>query len=364
MLVRSLALAGAELQAALVSRGLAARGHHVTLVLLRDDGGLARPLHDAGVEVVALHGDGARGALRTVGRLARLLRRRRPDAIYGFMDAPNVLVSTVGWLVPRAVRAAGVRAIDLDPDVPWTSRLLYALEPWITRGSTVIIANSNAGRSDLLRRHFSARRLRVVPNGIDIGVHRPNRSARTAMRAELGAAGGDLVIGRVGRLHTVKGNEHLLDALAILRDRGQSFVAVFVGEGELGATLRRQAAALGLEERVRWVSPRPDLSALYSAFDLVVSCSISESMPNVVAEAMAHEVPCVVTDVGDSAALVGPTGAVVPPGDPTALADAVEALARERAASGRGRMARRRVSECYAVDRMVTATELLLGGSA
>ena len=364
VLVRSLALAGAERQAALVSCGLAARGHHVTLVLLRDDGGLGRPLRDAGVDVVALHGNGARGALRTVARLARLLRRRRPDAIYGFMDGPNVLVSTVGWLVPRAVRVAGVRATALDPNMPWISRLLYALEPWVSRGSSVIIANSEAGRAALLRRSFPARRLHVVANGVDLDVHRPDRSARIAMRAELGADAGDLVIGRIGRLHAVKGNEHLLDALADLRERGLRFVAVFVGEGELDVTLRRRAAALGLEEHVRWVSPRPDLSALYSAFDLLVSCSISEGMPNVVVEAMAHEVPCVVTDVGDSAAVVGPTGMVVPPGDVLALADAVEALAPQLADPALGRMARRRVSDCYSVDRMVTATEMLLGRSA
>jgi len=364
VLVRSLALAGAERQAALVSRGLAARGHDVTLVLLRDDGGLGRPLRDAGVNVVALDGNGVRGAVRTVGRLARLLLRRRPDAIYGFMDGPNVLVSTLGWLVPRAVRAAGVRAIDLDQRVPWTSRLLYALEPWVTRGSSVVIVNSEAGKADLLRRHFPARRLHVVANGIDVDVHRRDRSARIAMRAELGAAADDLVIGRVGRLHAVKGNEYLLDALALLRDRGRPFVAVFVGDGELGAPLRRRAARLGLEEHVRWISPRPELSGLYSAFDVLVSCSISEGMPNVVVEAMAYEVPCVVTDVGDSAAIVGTTGAVVPPGNARALADALQALARDLDDPARGRMARRRVIDCYAVDRMVTETETLLGRSA
>jgi glycosyltransferase involved in cell wall biosynthesis len=227
-----------------------------------------------------------------------------------------------------------------------------------------VIVNSEAGRTELRRRRFPARRLHVVPNGIDVEVHRPDRSARTVMRAELGAAAGDLVIGRVGRLHAVKGNEHLLDALALLRERGLSFVAVFVGEGELHDTLRRRSAALGLAEQIRWVEPRADLSAVYSAFDVLVSCSISEGMPNVVAEAMAHEVPCVVTDVGDSAAVVGSTGAVVPPGDASALADAIEALARDVHDRERGRMARQRVRDCYSVDRMVTATETLLARPA
>jgi glycosyltransferase involved in cell wall biosynthesis len=99
-----------------------------------------------------------------------------------------------------------------------------------------------------------------------------------------------------------------------------------------------------------------------SALDIMVSSSISESFPNVIGEAMACGVPCVVTDVGDSATIVGATGAVIAPRSPTALADALAEMAQRLSGDG-PRLhaeARARVSELFGLDAMVDRTERLL----
>jgi glycosyltransferase involved in cell wall biosynthesis len=364
IVIRTLSLAGAERQAMLLATGLRQRGHRVTLILLRDDDGLGKAVADAGVDVQCLGGDGLRDAPRTVARLGRLLARGRYDAVYGYMDGPNVLVSTIGHVARRAtlatgLRASGVAAGELSP----LSSVLYRLEPYISRGSQLVIVNSYAGLQDALRRRFHADRLRVVANGVDSDHFTRDLHAGLRVRREIGVPDGRCLIGRFGRLHPVKGYEDLLEALVLVERWGVPFHAVFVGAGETGPSLRQRTEELGLRDHVTWLEPRLDLRPIYSALDLFVSSSRhGEGLPNVVAEAMACEVPCVVTDVGDSSVLVGDTGTVVPPGQPDLLAQAIRRWIDLPDRLRTGARARQRVIERYSVSSMVTATETLLLG--
>jgi glycosyltransferase involved in cell wall biosynthesis len=95
---------------------------------------------------------------------------------------------------------------------------------------------------------------------------------------------------------------------------------------------------------------------IHTASDISCLCSYTEGLPNAVVEAMACGLPCVVTDVGDSARVVGDTGLVVPPRDPVALADALRGLLTESgdARRDRGRRARERVENEFTIERMST----------
>jgi glycosyltransferase involved in cell wall biosynthesis len=120
-----------------------------------------------------------------------------------------------------------------------------------------------------------------------------------------------------------------------------------------------RVAALGLSDALTVIEPGSAVERLYPAFDLFcLSSRYGEGFPNVVGEAMASGVPAAVTDVGDAAWLVAETGAVAPPGDPAALALALDALAGRLSpalsAAARGR------AESFSFDRMVGETEALL----
>jgi glycosyltransferase involved in cell wall biosynthesis len=161
----------------------------------------------------------------------------------------------------------------------------------------------------------------IIPNGFDTARFAPNASARASLRSFLGA--GDVpLIGLVARYEPVKGHLLFLRAVAQAIAQGRHCRAVLVGRhcDIENAELMRVIAALGIDGAVTLLGERRDVPELLSAFDIAVCPSLSESFPNAIGEAMACGLPCVVTDVGDCAHLVGETGLVSPSADPAAFA--------------------------------------------
>ena len=143
------------------------------------------------------------------------------------------------------------------------------------------------------------------------------------------------------------------------------FVLVGAGTDEPGSTLDRAVAAAGLAGRFVRMGRRWGISRLHAALDIATMSSafsaFGEGFPNVLMEAMACGVPCVATDVGDSASIAGDTGVIVPPRDSKALAAAWNGL-RRRGSDGlarRGTSARRRVERNYALSTMIEAYRVL-----
>ncbi len=159
------------------------------------------------------------------------------------------------------------------------------------------------------------------------------------------------VIGIVARLDPIKDHASFLEAAAGVAAAMPAARFVCVGNGEpvYTASLKTRATALGLDSRLLWAGARHDMSAVYNALDVNVLCSIGEGMPNVLGEAMACGTPCVVTDAGDSALVVGDTGPVVPVRAPRELAAAMIELAGAPPAERHARalQARQRIVERY-----------------
>jgi glycosyltransferase involved in cell wall biosynthesis len=133
-----------------------------------------------------------------------------------------------------------------------------------------------------------------------------------------------------------------------------------VGEGpvEYRDLLHQLTRTLKLTEHVIWLAGRSDMPAVYNGLDLLVSSSTTEGFSNVVAEAMACGVTCVVTNVGDSARLVGNLGEVIPPRDPVALANALNKLIDRRPHTPA--QIRRRIVEQFSCEKLVSDTEHVL----
>jgi glycosyltransferase involved in cell wall biosynthesis len=203
----------------------------------------------------------------------------------------------------------------------------------------------------------------VIPNGIDCDRFKPDVSARRELRAEWRIADAELLFGLVGRIDPMKDHSTFLRAVAAMNAPARvRFVCVGSGSELLKAAMRTLASSLGVDRRVLWVGARDDMPRVYNALDVcVLSSAFGEGFPNAIAEAMATERPAIVTDVGDAKVLVGPTGLVVPPRDPTALARAMSsfAIAAPDELAEQGREARARVVARFSTERLVASTEAI-----
>jgi glycosyltransferase involved in cell wall biosynthesis len=166
------------------------------------------------------------------------------------------------------------------------------------------------------------------------------------------------IIGMVNRFHPMKDHVNFLEAASRGRQDFPNAKFVLVGRGIDGtnSVLMQQIQDLNLVDHVFLLGERTDIADITAAFDVASMTSAwGDAFPNVVGEAMACEVPCVVTDIGDAAQMVADTGIVVPPRNPDALFHAWEALIKMESNKRRelGRLARERIISNYSLPAIV-----------
>lgn len=305
--------------------------------------------------------------LRGLRQLSHALRKARPDLVQGWMYHGNIGATIVTALRRNAPPVLwNVRASLME------RRLEKRLTLFLIRAGAKlayfterIVNNSVASAVEHEQRmgYPEAKRV-IVPNGFDETGYRPSREARAALRASLGLADEAIVVGMVARHHPMKDHATFVRAAGIVAAAHPEarFVLVGLGVDPSNDRLAAELRANGVLERAHLLGRRDDVASIVPAFDIQVSSSSSgEGFPNVIGEAMCCAVPCVVTDVGESAAVVGDTGIVVGPRDPAALAAGIAsliALGRE-GLQALGARARARAIEHYSLDAVVRQYEAL-----
>ncbi|MBU1611031.1 MAG: glycosyltransferase, partial [Proteobacteria bacterium] len=363
-LIRSLEAGGAERQLTTVTNELAERGHEVHIAVFYGGGAL-----EADLVKVSLHDLEKQGRWDTVGflsRLVRLIRSLRPDVAHGYLGTANLLLALVRPFLPATPVVWGVRASNMN--LGHYSRLHqvhFRMERLCSGVPIRIVYNSVAGRTYAEGAGFDPTRGITIPNGIDTKRFQPCPADGTRLRKQWNIPATSLLVGLPARLDPMKDHPTFLKAAyQLARNReGLRFVCVGGGPKSFERTLRTLASDLGLTDRLVWAGSREDMPAVYSAMDLCcLSSAFGEGFPNVLGEAMACGVPCVTTNVGDAAQVVGELGLVVSPGDTTALSEALAAMSERLEMEGAGLKAacRASIEERYGVDQMVKRTEALL----
>jgi glycosyltransferase involved in cell wall biosynthesis len=361
-LITGLEIGGAEIMLyKLVAHADRGRFQHAVVSML-EVGPVGERIEAIGLPVYTL---GMRRGVpnpRALFRLLGVLRRTKPDVVQTWLYHADLL-GLLGASLTRVPVAWNIRTSfhsDLGPVVALLAKLCARLSAF----PSAVVTNSEAARDLHTSLGYRPREWLVIPNGFDVRDFAPDASARPAVRQELGLSGDALLIGFVARFHPQKDHHTFLQAARILSEQSPEPQFVLVGRHVTADNkeLRELVAADGLRERVHLLSERADIPRLTAALDIATSSSaFGESFPNVVGEAMACAVPCVVTDVGDAARIVGDTGRVVPPKDAPALALAWRELI-DLGPKGRrelGLRARVRVEERYSLDSVVRQYETL-----
>jgi len=355
LLVRSLELGGAERQLVLLATGLHERGYRVQVAVFYKRGPLVEELDRAGVAIIDLGKRGRWDLIGFVWRLRQVLQRVRPDLVYSFLGGANIMAAAAG-LVVRGVKIVwSIRAADMDlSQYDWTHRAGSRVERWVSGLPDLIIANSVSGRDYAAQNGFPVDRIAVVPNGIDTAHFRPDAKLRAAQRARWGLRGQEIGVGVLARLDPMKGQETFLRAAAIALRSKPELRFLCIGEGPDEGRLKALAAELQLGDRVLITGVADPVTAL-NALDVACSPSFTEGFSNAIAEAMACGIPCIVTNVGDSARIVGKLGIVVPRSHPSALANAILKIVEELPSIQKKRV-RARIVSTFSAAAMVEGT--------
>lgn len=341
----------------------AGRSRHV-VVSLRDEGHVGSILSDAGVELHTLGMHRPSGLLSFPVRLAAIIRRLRPDIIQGWMNHGNLL-ALLGARLARSTAPVLWNVRQSFGDMRHEKRLTRAvirLEAKLSRAPAGIIYNSRAGAEQHEAAGFTGANRRLIPNGFDVDRFYPSPERRTATRAELGVGPEEILVGLVARVHSMKNHPAFLAAarMVIEKEPRVRFLLAGSGSGADDAELRALAPHPAMAERSLFLGLRTDVPEITRALDIACNVSVhGEGFPNAIGEAMASAVPCVVTDVGDSARIVGETGMVCASGTPVDIADGILRMVREGADGRRrrGALARERVVQCFSIQAVVAQYE-------
>lgn len=328
-IITSIGFGGAEmaLQRLLLNTNRNRNQHQV--ISLTTLGPIGDNLQKHGFSVQALHMKPGIPDLRALILLRRILCKQNPDIAQTWLYHADLL----GLL---AARLAGIKKVvwnirssymDLS-QYRLTSRLTVGVCARLSHLPAAVIVNSKAGLAHHQALGYRPKRWELIPNGVDTEVFKPDAQARRSVRQDLGLEPDTLLIGFVARFDPMKDHAAFIAAAHKLHAVLPQVHFLLCGTDVTpeNPTLARAIGVGSLAARVHLLGSRQDIPRITAALDLATLASLGEGFPNIVAEAMACGVPCVVTDVGDAAMLVADTGCVIPIRDAQALTESWESL--------------------------------------
>ncbi len=355
-LITDLNLGGAESQVVQLAQRGRARGWAVMLVSMLPPRAFVAGLEQAGVEVAHLGMQRGVPDPRAILRLARRIRRWRPDVVHSHMVHANLLARLTRLIAPMPLLICTAHSIL---EGGRRRELAYRLTDPLCE-LTTHVSQAGAGRAVQVGA-IPPGKVRVVPNGVDTTRFRPDPTARARLRREL-ELGEHFVWLAVGRFERPKDYPTMLKAFAMAQKQAESLLLI-AGQGPLLEECRLLARGLNIEAAVRFLGVREDIPALMNAADAFLMSSLWEGMSLALLEAAASGLPVVATAVGGNGEVLPPAqkGYLVPPQDSNALCTAMlklESLSPdERRSLGQGN--RRYVEIHYDLERIVDIWERL-----
>ncbi len=357
-IITNLATGGAEMMLHKLLQNIDRSRFNPTVISLIGKGEIGPRIEALGIPVYPM--GMRRGALPSplaFWRLVQLLRRLRPDVVHTWMYHSDM----VGGLAARVagckrviwcIRHSNLSRTENSRSTLAVALLCARLSGWVPAS---IASCSHLARRMHADLGYTDAKMLVIPNGFDLTRFVPDATARASVRAELGLPADTPLVGLVARFDPQKNHAGFVQAAAQVFAQMPQVHFVLAGKDVDDANTALQAAICshpGLAGHLHLLGRRDDVPRLMAALDVYASSSsFGEAFPNVLGEAMACGVPCAVTDVGDSAEIVGDTGRVVAAGDMPALAAqllAVLQLPTEQR-TALGQQARARVQSHYEI---------------
>ena len=304
------------------------------VISLTDQGKYGNLIEKSGCDVFCLDMKRKLAPFGSFYQLIRLLRKHKPDVVQTWMYHADLIGGIAARLVGIKRIFWGIRQSNFDKNqTSLRTRVVARACSWfsyIVPHKIVCCANK------ALKPHLEIgykNNFVVIPNGYEYKRVNINPAFKVSLFEDCDLNDNIPLIGMVGRYHYQKDHSNLIKALSILKEKGVSFYCVLVGEGvdSSNLLLQKDISDRELDDVIFLLGQRNDIPDVMSVLDLhILSSSSGEAFPNVVAEAMLYNTPCVVTDIGDAAFIVDKFGWVVKPKNSHLLAGAIEMALNER----------------------------------
>jgi glycosyltransferase involved in cell wall biosynthesis len=363
LIITGLSTGGAEMMLLKLLQGLDRQRFSPEVISLTNLGDIGPRLQAMAIPVTALEISPGPPEVRSLLALVRHLRQTAPCIVHTWMYHADLLGGLAARLAGVQVLVWGIRQSNLDPAVNKRStlRVMKAcalLSGWVPHS---ILSCSERARTVHVAAGYCAEKMALIYNGFDLKSFRPDSAARDSVRAELGIAPDTPLVGVVARDDPQKNHLGFIQAATAVQAALPQCCFLLAGQGidHSNASLSHAIACARLQDHMYLLGNRDDVPRLMAALDVLALPSHGEAFPNVLGEAMACEVPCVVTDVGDSADIVGDTGRVVAAGDMGDMARQLLAVLQMSVEQRRalGASARARVQERYELGNVVRQYE-------
>ena len=290
-------------------------------------------LIDNGVEVFDF--DLKRHPVAALFSIYRLIQSVSPDVVQTWMYHADLIGGFLGRLAGVDNVCWNIRHSTLDQRGSKLSTIIVAkVCAYLSKRLPRIIVCC-AKQAALVHQQFgySSENMHVIPNGYNFIDFRINQRFSSRFRNNFAKDRDLVLLGMVGRFHPQKDHIGLLEAISVVKMQRSDFRFMLVGRGcsHDNLILMNEINRRNLGSHIVLLGQRTDINYVMNGLDIhVLSSSYGEGFPNVLAEAMACGTPCVATDVGDTASIIGDAGWIVPPDDPVGLAEAMLSAIHER----------------------------------
>jgi glycosyltransferase involved in cell wall biosynthesis len=364
-LIRDLGSGGAERQLVLLANELS-KCHKVIIITFYSHNSFYSADLNKNIEFITLDKKGRWDFLTFFVKFYRVMKLHKPSLLYAFMHTAEFLGYLYHFFNKDLRIVWGIRSSNMDiTRYGMLYRILRKIECNISHTADKIISNSFAGKDHAIKDGFAKKNIQVVHNGIETDRFKFNSGFRSAIRKQLGIQENALVIGLVARHDPMKGIDYFLEAASIFSSSNTNTYFFIIGSGPETYTnvLKKKAEECRMLDRILWIKASANIEQYYSAMDIYTSSSIyGEGFSNTIGEAMSCNLPCVVTNVGDSSIIVSSSCIVVEPYDALALADGWEKIQKKISDENFEFDDEPRMSICnnFSIEKMVLNTEQIL----
>lgn len=301
-------------------------GDHQMVISLRQRGQLSARIESLNIPMVHLDLQPGKIDFSKFLKLLRLIRSYQPEIVHTWLYHADLIGGIAAKIASSASVIWGIHHTITDGHSVKSStwnvvRILIQLSKNLP--SQIICCSESAYQSHIAI-GYSPNKMIIIENGVDADRFRPDASARLRLQNELNIPSQTKLIGMFARYHPHKDHASLLDAAGILLKTNPNVHFVLAGQGMDAANTELQDRIVrnNLSDHFHLLGERQDMPYLTAAMDIVTLSSHSEALPMTLCEGMSCAKPCVATNVGDIARLIGDSGIVVEPRKPQALADA------------------------------------------